>query len=68
MRKEDIERLVREGLLRIRQPDKERIKSLVTSAETDAEAAKQIKLTELTANIIFKSTYDAIRQLADAQW
>ena len=68
MKKEYIEQLVREGMLRIRQPDNERIKSLIKSAEIDADAAKQIALSDATANIIFKSLYDAIRQLADAQW
>ncbi|MBI4016266.1 MAG: hypothetical protein HY363_01065 [Candidatus Aenigmarchaeota archaeon] len=68
MKKEVIELLIKQGVLRIRQKDTERIKSLIISAEIDATAAKKIQLTEETANLIFRGIYEPIRQLGDAWW
>lgn len=68
MKKELIELLVKQGVLRIRQKDTERIKSLIMSAEIDANAAKRIQLTEETANLVFRGIYEPVRQLGDACW
>ncbi len=68
MKKELIDLLVKQGVLRIRQKDTERIKSLIASAEIDANAAKKIQLTKETANLIFRGIYEPIRQLGDACW
>ena len=68
MRKEIIETLVRSRILRIRQKDSEKIKSLINSAKINAQIAKNIALTENSATLIFREIYESIRQLGDAKW
>lgn len=58
----------RSGMLRIRQTDKEKIKSLITSAKINADVVKKIKVDELSSTVIFREIYESIRQLGDAQW
>ncbi|MBI4148017.1 hypothetical protein HY490_01885 [Candidatus Woesearchaeota archaeon] len=60
--------LVRQGALRVRQKDLERIKSLITSAERDALAAKSVLLNDETATLVFRGIYEPMRQLGDACW
>ena len=48
--------------------DKEKIKSLIKSSETDANIAKNISLNESSATIIFREMYESIRQLGEAYW
>ena len=56
------------GIIRHRQKDLEKIKSMINSAETNARVLKSIKLNEDTATIIFREFYESIRQLGDAKW
>ncbi len=68
MRKDSIDMLVRQGDLRIRQRDTERIKSILKSAEINAKVAGSIPLDEDSATVIFRELYESIRQLGDAKW
>lgn len=56
------------GMLRIRQIDREKIKSFITSAKINADVVKKIKVDELSSTVIFREIYESIRQLGDAQW
>jgi len=56
------------GMLRIRQTDREKIKSLITSAKINADVVKKIKVDELSSTVIFREIYESIRQLGDVQW
>ena len=68
MRKEDIEYYVREKLVRPRTPDLNLIKTLISSAEEKAKAAKMLPAGDETATLIFLGLYESIRQLGDAKW
>ncbi|MBI2040671.1 MAG: hypothetical protein HYT16_01080 [DPANN group archaeon] len=68
MRKEIIEQLVRSDQLRKRFPDKEKIKSILESAETNMRIVKGVLPTEDSATLIFRETYESVRQLGDAKW
>jgi len=68
MKKEMIDSLVKAGILRIKQKDTEKIKSLIKSAEIDAQVVKNIPLDENSTNTIFKGIYDSIRELGEANW
>jgi hypothetical protein len=64
----EIEILIRNGSLRSRQPDTERVKSMIKSAEINAETAKKISLDDNSATLVFREIYESIRQLGDAKW
>lgn len=68
MRRDSIDMLVRQGDLRIRQRDIERVKSILKSAETNSKVAMNIQLGEDSATVIFRELYESIRQLGDAKW
>lgn len=68
MKEDIIETLVKSGILRIRQIDKEKIKSMINSAEVNAGVARNISLNEDSATLIFREIYESIRQLGDAFW
>ena len=68
MRKELINNWIRLGILRSKQKDIEKIKSIINSTEVNANVAKTIKLNEDTATLIFREIYESIRQLGDAKW
>ena len=68
MKEEIIKTLVRSRILRIRQPDSERIKSMIKSAEINAKIAKNIPLDENSATLVFREIYESIRQIGDAAW
>lgn len=68
MKRELIEQLVRTEQLRKRSLDKERIKSIIESAVTNMSIVKTITITEQSAILIFRETYESIRQLGDASW
>lgn len=68
MKQESINAMVKTGILRVKQLDKEKIKSLIKSAETNAEVAKDVKLNENSATLIFREIYESVRQLGDAYW
>ena len=68
MKKEFIELWLKSGMIRSRQKDKERIKSMIGSSEINVLVAKEIKLNERTATLIFREIYESIRQLGDSKW
>ncbi|MBI4147333.1 hypothetical protein HY494_01630 [Candidatus Woesearchaeota archaeon] len=68
MKKEIIELLVKTDQLRRRSLDKERVKSMLESAMTNMSIVKTVTLTEQSAILIFRETYESVRQLGDALW
>ncbi len=68
MRREQIEQWVRGDQLRRRSPDKEKVKSLIEASITNMTIVKTVLLTEQSAILIFRETYESIRQLGDACW
>ncbi len=68
MKKELIGLLVKTDQLRKRSIDKEKVKSMIESATTNMGIVKTIPLTEQSAILIFRETYESIRQLGDARW
>ena len=68
MKKEIIDHWVLTDQLRKRSLDQERIKSMIESAVTNMEVVKIVPLTEQSAILIFRETYESIRQLGDAHW
>ncbi len=69
MKKEQIEQWVRSDLLRKRSIiDKEKIKSMIESSTTNMTVVENIPLTEQSAILIFRESYESIRQLGDARW
>ncbi len=68
MKKELIDMLLKTRAIRSRQDDKEKVKSMINSSEINAQVAKDIKVSEKTATLIFREIYESIRQLGDAKW
>lgn len=68
MKKEIMDMLMKAKILRPRQLDREKAKSMVTSAEINARVAKTVSLSEDSATLIFREIYESIRQLGDAKW
>ena len=68
MKKEFIEIWLKTGIIRNRQRDTEKIRSMIDSAEINAKVTKAIKLNDDTATLIFREIYESIRQLGDAKW
>ena len=68
MKSEFIQIWLKSGILRPRQKDTEKIKSMILSAEINARVAKSITLNEDTATLVFREIYESIRQLGDANW
>ena len=68
MKGEAIASLVKTGELRLKQFDKERVKSAIAFAETNARVAKTFPLNEESATIIFSAVYESVRQLGMAKW
>jgi len=68
MKEELIKTLLKSGILRRRQLDKERIKSVLNSAKITVNVVKRIPLNEESATLIFREIYESIRQLGDAKW
>lgn len=68
MKKEFIDLWLKTGIIRNRQKDIEKVKSMINSAEINAKVTKEIKLNEDTATLIFREIYESIRQLGDAKW
>lgn len=68
MKKEFIELWLKSGILRHRQKDTEKIKSMIVSAEINARVTRNIKIDEDTATLVFREIYESIRQLGDAKW
>ena len=68
MNEENIKILIKEGRIRQRSIDKEKIKSLIVSSKSNAEVALSIELNEKNSTVIFREIYESIRQLGDAKW
>ena len=68
MKEENIKSLIRLGILRLKQKDLKKIKSLINSAKLTAKVAKKIPLDEESATLIFREIYESIRQLGEARW
>ena len=68
MKKEQKEQWVRGYQLRKRSLDKEKVKSMIESSITNMTIVKTVPLTEQSAILIFRETYESIRQLGDARW
>ena len=68
MKKELINLWIKTKAIRNRQKDIEKIKSMINSAEINIRVAKEIKISEDTATLIFREIYESIRQLGDAKW
>ena len=65
---DNIKRLIKEGRIRQRSIDKEKIKSLIVSSKSNAEVALSIDLNQKNSTVIFREIYESIRQLGDAKW
>ncbi|MBI4918714.1 hypothetical protein HY837_02200, partial [archaeon] len=68
MKKEFIVLLEKTRIIRKRQLDQEKIKSMINSAEINARVVEKIELNDDTATLIFREMYESIRQLGDAKW
>lgn len=68
MKKEFIGLWIKSKIIRDRQRDIEKIKSIINSAEINAKVTKDIKLNENTATLVFREIYESIRQIGDAKW
>lgn len=68
MKEEFIKIWVKTGILRPRQKDIEKIKSMVELAEINANVAGKVPLDEDSATLIFREIYESLRQLGDACW
>ncbi len=68
MNEENIRRLIREGRIRQRSMDKEKIKSIIISSKSNAEVVLSLGPTEKNSTVIFREIYESIRQLGDANW
>jgi len=68
MKKEQIEQWARGDQLRKRSLDKEKVKSMIESSTMNMAIVKTVSLTKQSAILIFRETYESIRQLGDAYW
>ena len=68
MKKEFIDLWLKSGIIRNKQKDIERVKSMINSIEINVKVTKAIKLNEDTATLIFREIYESVRQLGDAKW
>jgi len=68
MKKEFIDNWLKMGMLRNRQKDIVKIKSMIDSAEINARVTKAVLLNDNSATLVFREIYESIRQLGDAKW
>ncbi len=68
MNKDLIDVWIRSDYLRKRIPDSQKARSMIASAKENMTVVKGIPLTEQSAVLIFRETYESIRQLGDASW
>jgi len=68
MKKEQIEQWVRGDQLRKKSLDREKVKSVIEFSTTNMSIVKTISISEHSAILIFRETYESIRQLGDARW
>ncbi len=60
--------MVRARILRRKQKDMEKIKSLINSAEKIGDFARKLLLSDKSSTVIFREIYESIRQLGEAKW
>lgn len=68
MKKEQMDVWLRGDMLRKRSLDREKVKSMIESSTTNMVVVKAVALTEQSAILIFRESYESIRQLGDARW
>ncbi len=68
MKKEEIDLMLSEKMIRKRSPDRFRAESLIKAALVNADFARMSPVEEKTATGIFRELYEAFRQLGDAKW
>ena len=68
MNKDFIPIWLKSGILRKKQVDFDKFNSLINSAECTMKVVRSIKLSEESATLIFRETYESIRQLGEAKW
>jgi len=68
MKREYIDNWLKTRILRNKQEDLEKIKSMINSADINVQVTKTIALSDNTATLIFREIYESIRQLGDAKW
>ena len=68
MKRETINHWVKLDYLRKKMVDRQKVNSMVASAEDNMNIVKTIPLTEKSAILIFRETYESIRQLGDASF
>ncbi len=68
MNPQRVEQWVISDQIRKRSLDRERINSMIEAAVMNMGVVKSISLTEQSAILIFRETYESIRQLGDAKW
>ena len=67
MKKEIIELWLKVKLLRLRQIDRDKILSMIKTAEMNVKVAGKLPLEEENATVIFREMHESIRQLGDAK-
>ncbi|MBR9704007.1 hypothetical protein GOV12_01240 [Candidatus Pacearchaeota archaeon] len=68
MNEKEIDVLVRARILRRKQVDISKTRSLVKSAGNNVNVVKKIPLDDNSATLIFREIYESIRQLGEANW
>jgi len=65
---EKIKEYLDRGSLRKASPDKATARSIISSAQTNAQVALGIELSENSATLVFRELYESIKELGDARW
>jgi len=68
MKKNILDALIKAKVLRVRQKDINKTRSLINSAEINAMVAEKISLDDNSSTLIFREFYESIRQMGDAKW
>ncbi|MBI2632186.1 hypothetical protein HYW75_04230 [Candidatus Pacearchaeota archaeon] len=68
MRQEKIEKLLKEGKLRIKERNIAEARAIINIAKLNAEVMKDLNISEKNSTVIYKEIYDSIRQLGDIVW
>ncbi len=64
----NLKSLENEGKIRRRSAGLPRVRSLLESVEANMNAVQKIHLDDSTSTIVFRETYESIRQLGEATW
>lgn len=68
MKKEKVERLLKEGKVRVKEKNIAEARAILNTAKINAEAMKELSISDKNSTVIFKEIYDSIRQLGDIIW